>query len=97
MSGIKKLISLSIVKITPQIQMLDKDISVVEKALTGQKDFGWSRNVYQALDSNGCTSFKHKILLHFKHELQQSERIEWFIALYSDNINLHLKCQFPAG
>lgn len=67
------MISLSIVKITPQIQMLDNGISVVEKALTGQKDFGWSRNVYQALDSNGCTSFKHKILLHFKHELQQSE------------------------
>lgn len=91
------MISLSTVKITPQIQMLDNGISVVEKALTWQKDFGWSRNVYQALDSNGCTSFKHKILLHFKHELQQSERIEWFIALYSDNINLHLKCQFPAG
>ena len=91
------MISLSTVKITPQIQMLDNDISVVEKALTWQKDFGWSRNVYQALDSNGCASFKHKILLHFKHELQQSERIEWFIALYSDNINLHLKCQFPTG
>lgn len=30
--------------------MLDNDISVVEKALTWQKDFGWSRNVYQALD-----------------------------------------------
>lgn len=30
--------------------MLDNGISVVEKALTGQKDFGWSRNVYQALD-----------------------------------------------